>query len=179
MDAQKRKEKIDDWENVQKGRGRSRHLVKPDYNPLSGTSSGSSYRPSSQGNTGMELCPSQISILSYCSFGFGYAIRSLKRTMIKLRTCCIKSENTWPDHLRKHYSNTLISWNSNSSGRHLTTLVPTVWLSGLTRIFCASSCLLYRVHQACLSCWETRFNPWSDLYQGQIEEKVLPLHWHQ
>ncbi|CAB3997550.1 seleno S [Paramuricea clavata] len=52
MDAQKRKEKIDDWENVQKGRGRSRHLVKPDYNPLSGTTSGSSYRPSSRGNTG-------------------------------------------------------------------------------------------------------------------------------
>ena len=56
MDAQKRKEKIDNWENVQNGRGPTRRLVKTDYNPLTGSSSGSSYRPGRRGNTGMKPC---------------------------------------------------------------------------------------------------------------------------
>ena len=54
MDAQKRKEKIDDWENTQQGRSRSTRTrqTRNDYNPLSGSSSGSSYRPPKRGNAG-------------------------------------------------------------------------------------------------------------------------------
>lgn len=53
MNGQKRRDKIDNWENVQKGRSPRRRLVKTDYNPLTGSSSGSSYRPGRGGNTGI------------------------------------------------------------------------------------------------------------------------------
>ncbi|XP_028400179.1 uncharacterized protein LOC114523452 isoform X1 [Dendronephthya gigantea] len=50
VEAQKRKEKIENYENEKKGRSRTRRNA--DYNPLTGSSSGPSYRPSGRGNTG-------------------------------------------------------------------------------------------------------------------------------